>query len=1122
MKTQERIRAFRNFLFMGVFLFLSFTINAANAPITTVGPVCNAIPGQNITVPITVTAFNELTGLTLTLDYDPSQLQWVTGTYNPVLPGTCNIGERTLDNGFHRIKISWYYNPTSTDPPSVTLPDGSWVAHYVFKYISGPATLKFYEIGPSCAYNGPGINNVLNDSPTETYYKDGTIDGSCLTNTKPTISASGPTSFCEGGSVELTASAGSAYKWSPGGATTKSITVSASGSYTVEVTDATGGKATSEATVVTVNPSVPVSVSIQASANPVCAGTLVTYTPTPVNGGIPVYRWYRNNENVANTPTLSLLPENGDEVYLEMTSSLACPSSNPAISNKIKVVVNPILEAAVSIAAVPSEAVIAGTVVTFTASPVNGGLSPAYQWKVNGENKGANNPEFSFVPNNGDVVSCVMTSNATGCISGSPANSNEIAVPVISTGTTVLSYRFANPRIHKILGIDRFEFDVELKADVAGSKFLKGNVNLNFNNSTLSPIAADWIATPVSGSVTDLAVSGSNLNIELDVPNTLVLGASYQTLVTISSKITNGTGEAGIDFNEGNMNGKQFSKLAASPGLELYPSPNTYEGDDFVNTWVGRVFGKKYFWTQMDKLDWTASVNSSVWDGHALVPLVKASNVRIHKAGDLSIPSDSQLSVSGNTDIIPENGLIIESDANGTGSLITGTSSGSASVQRYMTTDAWHIVASPVSGQTIDNFLSLNTNVATDDLGARGMMDYDPLANDWNNYFTDGTNGTKELETGKGFSMRTNANSAVTFSGTLHSGNQTAIGLTPALWNCVGNPYTSAIGINEGSSSTANFLTVNADNLDPKYGAIYVWDQPDANNGTWGIYTVISNVSDPFLPPLSLVDPFHVQQGQAFMVKMSSLSTEINFTPAMQVHIPGLELKSTEAAWPTIKLEASVNNQTSSTLIAFNAGMSKGLDPTYDAGLLRGSSDLVLYSKLVQDNGIPFAIQALPANDFETMIIPIGIESKTGGEVVFSSRMVNLPADCQVILEDRQSHAFTDLSINEYRTGLPANSSISDRFQLHTSYLSTKLVQETLAGNLSAYAVRNTEIRINGLVSNQAVATLYDVQGRVVLAKTLEEGSLNVMRTPNIKTAIYLLSVQDHGQTARFKIPVNE
>ncbi|MEP7163057.1 MAG: GEVED domain-containing protein [Ferruginibacter sp.] len=68
----------------------------------------------------------------------------------------------------------------------------------------------------------------------------------------PTISASGPTTFCLGGSVTLTSSSATNNLWS-NGATTQSITVSASGSYTVTVTNANNCSSSSAATVVTVN-----------------------------------------------------------------------------------------------------------------------------------------------------------------------------------------------------------------------------------------------------------------------------------------------------------------------------------------------------------------------------------------------------------------------------------------------------------------------------------------------------------------------------------------------------------------------------------------------------------------------------------------------------------------------------------------------------------------------------------------------------------------------------------------------------------------------------------------------------------------------------------------------------
>jgi len=66
------------------------------------------------------------------------------------------------------------------------------------------------------------------------------------------VTAAGPTTFCQGGSVTLTASGGTGYQWSTG-ATTSSITVAASGTYGVTVTSAAGCSAAASSTV-TVNP----------------------------------------------------------------------------------------------------------------------------------------------------------------------------------------------------------------------------------------------------------------------------------------------------------------------------------------------------------------------------------------------------------------------------------------------------------------------------------------------------------------------------------------------------------------------------------------------------------------------------------------------------------------------------------------------------------------------------------------------------------------------------------------------------------------------------------------------------------------------------------------------------
>jgi uncharacterized protein (TIGR02145 family) len=184
---------------------------------------------------------------------------------------------------------------------------------------------------------------------------------------------------------------------------------------------------------VTVTPGLPVSVTISASQDNVCAGTSIIYTAAPTNGGAnPAYQWQVNGVNSGtNSNTFSYIPVNNDVVTCILTSSIAvCISNNPATSNAITMTVNSNLPVNVSVA--PSQnPVCAGNSVTFTATPINGGLSPSYQWKVNGIGVGTNNSTYSYIPNNGDVVTCVLTSNVT-CPTGNPAVSNSLLMVIDS------------------------------------------------------------------------------------------------------------------------------------------------------------------------------------------------------------------------------------------------------------------------------------------------------------------------------------------------------------------------------------------------------------------------------------------------------------------------------------------------------------------------------------------------------------------------------------------------------------------------------------------------------------------------------------------------------------------
>ena len=128
--------------------------------------------------------------------------------------------------------------------------------------------------------SGFGRNLALNNFAlvgTTSNWVAGTVTGTCAPFVQPTasITASGATTFCSGGSVTLTANAGNSYLWSTG-ATTQFINVTTAGNYSVTVTT-NGCSATSAATSVTVNP-LPQPTILASGSTQLCSGQSVTLT----------------------------------------------------------------------------------------------------------------------------------------------------------------------------------------------------------------------------------------------------------------------------------------------------------------------------------------------------------------------------------------------------------------------------------------------------------------------------------------------------------------------------------------------------------------------------------------------------------------------------------------------------------------------------------------------------------------------------------------------------------------------------------------------------------------------------------------------------------------------------
>jgi len=267
-----------------------------------------------------------------------------------------------------------------------------------------------------------------------------------------------------------------------------------------------GNPAASNTVTMIVTPLVPVSVAVVADNSTVCAGSTVTLTATPTNGGTtPIYQWYKNSVLIpgATNSTYSYIPLDKDTITVMLTSSFtSCVTGNPATSNKVGLTVNPLIPVSVAIVA-DNNTVCVGTAVNFTATPTNGGSSPTYQWYVNAVAVGTGGATYSYVPANGDIVSVSLNSNITPCSTGNPATSNLITMivnsPVAAAGAITGSANF-------VQGATSVSYSVGVIANATSYIWTYTGTGVTING-TGTNVTLDFATNATDG---QLKVQGSN------------------------------------------------------------------------------------------------------------------------------------------------------------------------------------------------------------------------------------------------------------------------------------------------------------------------------------------------------------------------------------------------------------------------------------------------------------------------------------------------------------------------------------------------------------------------------------------------------------------------------------
>ena len=241
-------------------------------------------------------------------------------------------------------------------------------------------------------------------------------------NPLPTVSVNSAT-ICNGQSATLTAThnaSNPSYLWSPGGATTASITVSptATSSYSVLVTDGTTGCTNSASGTITVN-QLTTATPLTSVTN-ACPGTSVSFATTANGTGPFTYVWTKNGTVIAgqNGPSLTLASVAAGDAgtyCVEVTG----------VCNSVTNCATLTVATAPTIASQPQNQITPmGNTATFSVT-ANGPAPLSYQWKENGVDiPGATSSSVTVGPvtlaQSGNTYS-VTVSNCAGTVTSSAA-----------------------------------------------------------------------------------------------------------------------------------------------------------------------------------------------------------------------------------------------------------------------------------------------------------------------------------------------------------------------------------------------------------------------------------------------------------------------------------------------------------------------------------------------------------------------------------------------------------------------------------------------------------------------------------------------------------------------------
>ena len=501
--------------------------------------------------------------------------------------------------------------------------------------------------------------------------------------------------------------------------------------------------------------------------------------------------------------------------------------------------------------------------------------------------------------------------------------------------------------------------------------------------------------------------------------------------------------------------------------------------------------------------------------GEAVISMNTASDVITVEAG-AALTVNTGVTLSANT-------TTFKSTSQSYSSLILdGSLTGTINYERHVNingsglTGSNDLISAPLTGQQFDDFALANPNIVNN--GTLYLFGpYDKVTGDYTTY---AGSSVATLDAGVGYRAASSNNDTFTFTGTANNEivthNIINSGPTEAEWNLVGNPYPSYLNVQDFLNHEVSTGVRNIQLMNGATAAIYGYDG-SAQDG-WIIYNLATTT------PSTVIAP-----GQGFFVSADPTSVQLydlEFTPAMRATGTSDDFilgRSANKALSSLILTSQNNN--ANTSIYFIENTTRGLDKGYDASAYGGVyDDFSIFTNLVEDNqGLDMAIQSLPYNDFNDVVIPLGVKAQQGTSLTISlGDTSTLSNDVNVYLEDTLLNTLTLLNDSDYVFTPTTDLAGTGRFFLRYSNdtLSTLIsgLDDILIYSINA----SREVIIKGQLSENCNVNIYDLQGRLVHNKILD--SSNIINTVNVNTlssGVYIVQLSNGSATKTQKIVIN-